>query len=169
VSHFTTVLSILGHSPPFSQLGTKLCNLFFICVEYTARAACYAIIPPAHIIWDITFAPWAIMFHPTTSFVRQLMHAPIPCPLIVDICIYRVIPTSVYHLHTSSIALRNGLTPYKCTHLNSLRVTHISTWTVMVSQLYIIFVLHPPFRVSSFFLLLHFGAFGMLRQLLTGS
>jgi hypothetical protein len=33
----------------------------------------------------------------------------------------------------------------------------------VVSQSYIIFVVHLPFRVSSFFLSLHFGAFGMLR------
>ena len=117
-------------------------------MEYTARAACYAIIPPAtpsisvsHIAYDITFAPLAVMtLHPTTSFVRQLMHAPIPRPLSVDICIYRVIPLSVpltyMVIHSLSIALRNGLTLYQCAHLNSLHFTHISTSTVVVSQSY---------------------------------
>ena len=130
-------------------------------MEYTARAACYAIIPSAtpsisvsHIAYDITFAPLAVMtLHPTTSFVRQLMHAPIPRPLSVDICIYRVIPLSVpltyMVVHSLSIALCNGLTPYQCTHLNSLHFTHISTSTVVISQSYIIFI--PTFSCIFFF------------------
>ena len=126
-SHFTTVLSILGHSPPFSQLGIKLCNLFFICVEYAARAACYAIIPPAtpsisvsHIIYDITFAPLAVMtLHPATSFVRQLMHALIPRPVSIFVFIasfrYRYHFTHVHSFiihcspqHTHSLSMHSS-------------------------------------------------------------
>jgi hypothetical protein len=131
-SHFTTILSILGHSPPFSQLGTKLCNLFFICVEYAARAACYAIIPPAtpsisvsHITYDITFAPLAVMtLHPTTSFVRQVMHAPIlrPVSIFVFIASFRY----RYHSHTWSFI-----------HYPLLSATHSLLINALILTLYI--------------------------------